>query len=339
MPMCAARHRPSLEPRARCRVGGRREPASSRERGTESTCMERRNTTMDQQHVMALTRTGSRGPARPQERRVKHHVQHSRIALILLAALALGGGLMQPVIQPAAAVVPGAIGRIAFQTDRDGDFEIYAMGPRGELGKHGTKAKKLTNNTDADVTPAWSPNGKKIAFASARDDDHEIYVMNADGSNQTRLTTVAGLDQLPTWSPDGSKIAFESNRDVGAPYFEIYVMDANGANPTRLTNNDVDDQLPAWSPDGNTIAFTSSRDGNQEIYVMNANGSNQTRLTTNAVTDSMPTWSPDGTRIAFGVSETGGSTQVFSMAADGSNPRRLTKGRAYNWYPDWQAKP
>src|SRR5215213_727901 len=271
MPMCAARHRPSLEPRARCRVGGRREPASSRERGTGSTCMERRNTTMDQKHVMALTRTGSRGPARPQERRVKHHVQHSRIALILLAALALGGGLMQPVIQPAAAVVPGANGRIAFQSIRDGDWEIYTISPKGELGKHGQKAKQLTSNNAHDVTPAWSPDGKHIAFASTRDGNFEIYLMNADGSKPTNLSNHAGDDVAPAWSPDGTRIAFMSNRDAGGvQVYEIYVMDAAGGNQTRLTNNTIKDESPAWSPDGQKIAFHSNRNGNDDIFVMDA---------------------------------------------------------------------
>ena len=125
----------------------------------------------------------------------------------------------------------------------------------------------------------------RIAFESIRDGNLEIYVMNADGSNQTRLTDNPASDSDPTWSADGQKIAFASNRDGN---WQIYIMNADGSNQTRLTNNQADDAYPAWSPDGQRIAFTSNRDGNLEIYVMNPDGSQQSRLTNNSGADSFP---------------------------------------------------
>jgi len=92
---------------------------------------------------------------------------------------------------------------------------------------------------------AWSPDGSKISFASDRDGNFEIDVMNADGSRQTRLTSNSGVDLLPSWSVDGSKIAFTSNRDGNS---EIYVMNADGSNQTRLTNHSGSDENPSWSP-------------------------------------------------------------------------------------------
>ena len=127
-----------------------------------------------------------------------------------------------------------------------------------------------------------TPNPEKIAFRSGRDGNYEIYVMNADGSNPTRLTNKTASDAEPSFSRDGSKIVFYSDRDGNN---EIYVMNADGSNPTRLTNNAAFDGHPTFSPDGSKIAFESDRDGNHEIYVMNANGSNQTNLTNHAAFD------------------------------------------------------
>ncbi len=139
----------------------------------------------------------------------------------------------------------------------------------------------------------------QIAFVSSRDGDSEIYVMNADKTIITRLTTNPARDSDPAWSPDGMKIAFSTNRDGND---EIYVMNADGSEKTRLTENPALDRVASWSPDGSKIAFVSGRDENSEIYVMNADGSEKTRLTNNPAFDSDPTWSPDGTKIAFSTS-------------------------------------
>ena len=175
------------------------------------------------------------------------------------------------------------------------------------------------------ITPATD----KIAFWSNRDGNDEIYVMNADGSGQTRLTNNPASDVRPAWSPDGTKIAFESYRDGNE---EIYVMNADGSGQTRLTNNPGPDWTPAWSPDGTKIAFTSSRDSDLEIYVMNADGSGQTRLSNGGGTD--PAWSPDGTNIAFdSVRDSNG--EIYVMNADGSGPTRLTNNPARDVSPSW----
>jgi len=179
-------------------------------------------------------------------------------------------------------------------------------------------------------TPTPDSNGK-IAFQSFRDGESEIYVMDANGSNQTNLTNNVAGDFHPAWSPNGTKIAFTSERDGND---EIYVMDANGANQTRLTNNLLGDLLPAWSPDGAKLVFASTRDGNYEIYVMDANGSNQVRLTTSPGDDSYPDWSPDGNRIAF-VSQRDGNSEIYVMNANGSNQIRLTNNSDTDYQPAW----
>ncbi len=173
--------------------------------------------------------------------------------------------------------------------------------------------------------------GNKIAFSSNRDGNEEIYVMNTDGSGQTRLTDNPASDWGPDWSPDAGRIAFSSNRDGND---EIYVMNTDGSGLTNLTNSLAGDWAPAWSPDGRRIAFMSNRDGNHEIYVMNADGSGLTNLTNNPAGDWHPVWSPDGGRIAF-MSDRDGNNEIYVMNADGSGLTNLTDNPAWDALPAW----
>jgi Tol biopolymer transport system component len=167
-----------------------------------------------------------------------------------------------------------------------------------------------------------TPNPEQIAFLSLRDGNNEIYVMNADGTNQTRLTNDPGLDSEPAFSPNGSRIAFTSTR---AGNLEIYVMNADGSNQTRLTNNNGGDTHASFSPDGSQIVFTSARAPtfDSEIYVMDADGMNPTNLTNSAGLDTEPSFSPDGSRIVF-TSNRDGNREIYVMDANGLNQTRLT---------------
>jgi dipeptidyl aminopeptidase/acylaminoacyl peptidase len=167
---------------------------------------------------------------------------------------------------------------------------------------------------------AWAHG--KIAFQSNRDGNYEIYVMNADGSRQTRLTKNSAFDGNPSWSPDGRRIAFESDRSGRS---EIYVMNADGSRQIRLTRSRAFDGNPAWSRDGRRIAFRSDRDGQADIYVMDADGSDQANLTEHPANDFKPTWSPDGEMIAFR-SDRDGYAQIYTMNADGSDQTRISPG-------------
>src|SRR2546422_837544 len=173
--------------------------------------------------------------------------------------------------------------------------------------------------------------GQLLAFVSDRDGTPQIYVMNADGSNVTRLTFDGALDFLPTWSPDATRLALQTSRDGND---EVYVMNANGSNPVNLTNNPSTDGFPAWSPRGDKIAFRSDRDGNGEIYVMNVDGSGQTNLTHNPAEEYYPAWSPTGVQIAF-VSDRDGNFEIYRMKPDGSLQTRLTSNPAFDADPAW----
>ena len=193
-------------------------------------------------------------------------------------------------------------------------------------------ATNLTQNASDDWVPVWSPDGQRIAFASNRDGNTEVYVMDDDGTNPTNLTQNANTDGWNiAWSPDGQRIAFTSERDGNT---EVYVMADDGSNPANLTQSAGDDWTPVWAPDGQHIAFSSNRDGNTEVYVMADDGSNPANLTQSAGDDWTPVWAPNGQRIAFS-SNRDGNTEVYVMAADGSNPTNLTQSAGDDWVPVW----
>ena len=211
--------------------------------------------------------------------------------------------------------------KIAFASNSfDGTTRVGVMNANGSGVTQLTFVGSNPGN-EIDSPYGWSPDGSKIIFRSFRDGNFEIYVMNADGSNQTRLINNAAVDTGGTFSPDGSKIVFTSNRDGDN---EIFVMNADGSGIVQLTNNTFSDTVDfsAWSPDGTKILFASNRDGNSEIYVMNSDGTGQTRLTTDAGADIQPAWSPDGTKILF-TSNRDGDNDFYTMNANGSGVTSL----------------
>jgi dipeptidyl aminopeptidase/acylaminoacyl peptidase len=215
--------------------------------------------------------------------------------------------------------------RIAFQSGRDGNAEIYSMTPDG------LNLLRLTNNPAEDRSASWSFDGTKIAFVSDRTGVPQIFVMNANGSSQANVSNSGAYDAEPHWSPDGTKITFTSLRLNGAG--DLFLMDANGGNQVPLTTDPANDGQGVFSPDGSKIAWTSDRDGDFEIYVMNSDGSSVKQLTFNSDLDQEPTWSPDGSRIAFTTSRAGGR-HVYAMNADGSGQRQLGGGDWAAWSPD-----
>jgi hypothetical protein len=203
---------------------------------------------------------------------------------------------------PAHASFPGGNGKIVFENGGN----LFTINPDG------TGQAQLTNAGDAHH-PAWSPDGSRIAFDRNVAGNVDVWVMDAEGSGMTQLTTDSATDASPAWSPDGTQLAFVSFRDGN---FEIYKMNSDGSNQVRLTNNPAQEGSPDWSSDGSLIAFV--RDA---VYVMGPDGGNQHQLTAGGD----PSWSPQLDRLAVTRSVGGGETShIFTVAFDGSDPIDIT---------------
>jgi TolB protein len=173
---------------------------------------------------------------------------------------------------------------IAFETARDGNWEVYRMNPDG------SDPVNLSNNPGDDVHPAWSPDGSQVAFASNRENEagsaNAIYIMNADGTNVRQFTQEYYSD-WPDWSHDGSAITFDSGEDI------VVTKAEEGAELIYLTHSPEKDIQPSWSPDGSKIAWLSGDDGNWNVFVMNPDGSNVVQITDNGEISSVR-WTIDG---------------------------------------------
>jgi Tol biopolymer transport system component len=274
--------------------------------------------------------------------------RHAR-SLLLAPVLAL---LALPVAS--AQAWPGLNGYMAYGSNRTGSQfsdDIYVSPLDAEA------PRQLTFRRADDGQPAWSPDGRRLAFKTAQAGSNQLAVINADGTGETLLTrTFRFSEGQPSWSPDATKLLYR--RTPENPLVQngdTWVLDVAGSakDPTQPVTQPVllrtgDERYPSYSPDGTQIAFRGDLDlvepsGDEELYVMDADGTNVRQLTSNADFDSAPSWSPDGKRILFERAPAGTFTpgteaqekDVYVMRADGTHVRRLTDSPGLDEGPEF----
>jgi Tol biopolymer transport system component len=239
----------------------------------------------------------------------------------------------------------------------EGGLGIFVANPGG------TGARQLTDNANrGDSSPAWSADGRRIAFVGARrrppevvsPPAEEIYVMDADGSNERRLTRNSILDVTPRWLPDG-RIVFVScpSWEDECPTCSLVAIRADGTGREELARLGFAGALDV-SPDGRRVVYAQlegqSHYRHFELHVMNLDGTDRRQLTDNDTGDDSPAWSPDGKKIAFVSNRaesapclfhdcTGSTNELYVMDADGGDVTRLTEtphdeGGSFSWSPD-----
>ena len=222
---------------------------------------------------------------------------------------------------------------IVFESWQNGHPELYKMESDGTQITRLTNYQKHESNNEyiGNGNPSWSTIIKnknensttaKIVFQSDRDGNHEIYIMNSDGSDQTNISKHSGFDGSPVFSPNGKKIAFVSDR---SGKHNVWIMNADGSNLYNLTNSSSENYYPSWNPDGTKITYDSYSEGapGGDIFIINVDGSNPKNLTNTKQDEGYPSWSPSGDLITYDMggyehSKTGNFT-IFSININMNN--------------------
>src|SRR5256885_726639 len=201
------------------------------------------------------------------------------------------------------------------------------------VGAAASPIRQLTNTTASNLRPAWSPDGKRIAFQSNREGPYHIYVMDTDGGNVNQLTNGDSDDRHPAWSPDGKFLAVDSGDTAKR---EIWTIEISSKRRTQVTKLGAIASFPSWSPDGKQLGFYLYQAGSMDLWLAGPEGGTPSRLTRDFASEGnnqctfachSPAWSPDSTRMAL---SDGDSSRVVIISALGGpqTPLSPTAGRS-----------
>jgi TolB protein len=204
--------------------------------------------------------------------------------------------------------------RVAYITKVGNEYRLEVADADGE----GVNVALRSN--EPIISPAWSPDGTKVAYVSFENKKPVVYVQNLVTRQRTVVANFKGSNSAPSWSPDGSRIAIALARNG---LTQVYTVNADGSNLQRLTNTDGIDTEPQFSADGQYIYFTSDRSGGPQIYRMPANGGNAQRVTFNGSYNISPRVSPDGKTLAY-ISRRDGRFQLYVLDLTNNQELRLS---------------
>jgi len=200
----------------------------------------------------------------------------------------------------------------------------YSGGPRAQ-------AHAFANDIVETITGVRGIAGSRLAFVANRTGHKEIYLVDADGGNQTQLTRDGLISVSPRLSPDGRRLAYTGYQ---SGYADVYEIDLGSGSRRRIMKYPGTNSGATYSPDSSRFAVTLSKDGNPELYVTSSSGDSPRRLTMTPGVESSPTWSPDGSELIYS-SDTGGSPMLYRISASGGSPSSIRTGYGYNTEPNW----
>ncbi len=187
----------------------------------------------------------------------------------------------------------------------------------------GYNAQILLESPEPLLSPAWSPDGKKIAYVSFEGKNSAIYVQDILTGKRERVAAYEGINSAPSWSPEGSRLAMTLSRDGNT---EIYVMSLHSKTLKRMTTNGGIDTEPTWSPDGRKLAFTSDRSGGPQIYEIDIRGGEPKRISFDGKYNARPRYSPDGRYISL-VHAVNGSYRIGLLDLSNGSINTLTDAK------------
>lgn len=212
----------------------------------------------------------------------------------------------------------------------DNITEIFVM------NANGSEVRQLTDHGSVTGGPAWSWDGKYIAYHKWDRDNWEIYIVCVRGNKPRNLTNSPYTETYPHWHPDDKQLAFHYKAHDD---WNIAVINRDGSRRRQLTSNPTEDWLPTWSPDGSKIAFWSTRTGDWEVFLMKPDGSDQKQISRESgqvnYWISRAAWSPDGQSLAIATRRKGGSIEIVRIAKNGGEATRLTTASGPDIDPDW----
>lgn len=220
-------------------------------------------------------------------------------------------------------------GKIVFQSHADGDNEIYVLSKKG--------IKKLTQNSWDDQYPRWSPDGKKIVFYANPEGNYDIFMMNADGSNQEALTSSPADEKTPAWFPDGKKIVFARTfKKLLRDKTFLYILELSNRKIKRLIPDySSTHAIPDVSPTASLITFTGKRTISWDVALYNLK-QNKVKFLQEGGKSCRARFSPDGQNLVYVSSQADGKADIWLMNPDGSQKTRLTSNeKTYEYFPSW----